>query len=557
MRDIGRRRTPSSHASGWPLIAALAAGVVAVAGVWFSFGDSLTGGSGDGTDTYSEAIVGAPSRVNPLFAHLNDTDRDLVSLVFSGLARLSPDGQVLPDLAETWEISEDGRLVTFHLRSGVTFHDGSPFGAADVVFTYGLLGDPELSGDPEQAPLWRQVHCTEADPLTVACELPASFAPLPAYATIGILPKSALEDVGASALFDHEFNQSPIGAGPYRLTQLNDRRATLEAHRPYHLGLPAIDRISLQFFPDTASAAASVVQGETDGLLLDASAGEEEREELSAADGISEYSANRTAYTALYLNNSASPLNETAVRSAIARAIDLEGILDELLGEYATLAVSPIVPGTWAHNPNLERPEHDDDAARDILDTADWTLTEGADVRTRNGVELRISLMTDQDPLREALAGRISDELADIGVGTTVTPEESTNLIQDFLIPRDYQAAIFGWDQGLDPDPYPAWHSSQAGGNGRNLSDYRSDEADRLMEEARLSYNVDSRQSLYYTFQEVFLEDAPSVILYYPVHRYFVRENVNGIELGVLFNAGSRFRNVHEWTVSETSEIGD
>jgi peptide/nickel transport system substrate-binding protein len=557
MRDIERRPTPSSHTPGWPLIAFLAGSIVIVAGVWFSFGNSLTGSSGEGPDRYVEAVVGSPSRVNPLFAHLNDTDRDLVTLVFSGLARLSADGQVLPNLAEAWEISEDGRLVTFHLRPGVTFHNGAVLTAADVVFTYDLLGDPELSGDPEQAPLWRQVHCAENDELTVACELPASFAPFPAYATIGILPSSVLEGVTAASLFDHDFNRAPVGTGPYRLTEMNDRRATLKAHADYHLGPPAIDEIELQFFPDTSSAVASVVEGQTDGLLMDSSASEEERDALAAVDGLTKYAANRTAYTALYLNNSAAPLNDAAVRAAIAHAVDLEGIVDELLGEYATLAPSPMIPGTWAFSPNLEPYSHDDDEARDLLESAGWVLPEGGEARVRNDAELRISLMTDQDPLREALAEHVADELAEVGIAVTVTPEESTDLVQNFLLPREYQAAIFGWDQGLDPDPYPAWHSSQAADNGRNLADYRSEEADALMEEARRSYNVDARQSLYYTFQEVFYEDVPSIVLFYPVHIYFVRENVKGIDLGALFTTGSRFRNVHAWSVDEPTEIGD
>jgi peptide/nickel transport system substrate-binding protein len=535
----------------------LGAGVLLAAGLWFSLGDSLTGGSGEGPDRYTEAIVGAPSRVNPLFAHLNDTDRDLTSLVFSGLARLSADGQVLPDLAETWEISEDGRVVTFHLRSGVVFHSGTPFSSADVVFTYNLLGDPELAGDPEQAPLWRQVHCAEQDALTVVCELPSSFAPFPAYATIGILPKSILEGVGGAALFDHEFNQRPVGTGPYAVADLNDSRADLRAHAAYHLGPPSIDEIQLRFFADYEGATGSVTGGDTDGLFIDFSVDEAQREELDAAEDVREYAANRTAYTSLYLNNSAAPLNEAPVRSAIAHALNLEETVEDLMGEFAIVAPSPIAPGTWAFSPNLEPHPHDDDFAQDLLDEAGWVITEGATARIRNETELQIALMTDRDPVRQALAEQIREQLTEIGIGVTVVAEESAGLVEDFLIPRAYQAAIFGWDQGLDPDPYPAWHSSQASGNGRNLAEYRSDEADALMEEARVSYNVDARQSLYYTFQEVFFADVPAVILFYPVHKYYVRENINGIEVGTLFTTGSRFRNVHEWTVEQPGEIGE
>src|SRR4030042_2504808 len=103
---MSRRRIPRPQ---WPLLAALLLGVIAIAVLWFILANALDSSDGnDGDQRYVEAIVGSPARVNPLFAPLNDTDRDLTALVFSGLTRLGPAGQVLPDLAESWEISEDG-----------------------------------------------------------------------------------------------------------------------------------------------------------------------------------------------------------------------------------------------------------------------------------------------------------------------------------------------------------------------------------------------------------------------------------------------------------------
>jgi len=137
-----------------------------------------------------------------------------------------------------------------------------------------------------------------------------------------------------------------------------------------------------------------------------------------------------------------------------------------------------------------------------------------------------------------------------------VVREDSSNLVKDYLIPRQYQAAIFGWDPGPDPDPYPAWHSSQAADNGRNIAAYRNEDADRIMEQARRTSDLDERQAFYYTFQQIFHEDVPSIVLYYPVFTYIVSDKVKGIEMGTLFNTGSRFRNVHEWSLQESRAIG-
>ncbi len=556
MRPIEDGRSPFRHGPGWPLLGALAVLIIVVAAAWFTFGDDITGSGGDEPDRFTESMAGAPSRVNPLFAHLNDVDRDLTSLVFSGLTRLSQDGTVVPDLAERWEVSEDGRTVTFHIRNGVTFHTGSPMTSDDVVFTYNLLGDPNLQGDPDQAPLWRQIHCSNPDPLTVSCSLPAPFAPFLAYASIGILPKSLLEGADAKSIFDNPFNQNPVGTGPYRVAQLDQSKVLLKANTAYHFAPPKIDELELLFSNDFAGATSAVLRGDADAILVDPTVGDAELDELNSASGLKTYVANRTAYTALYLNNGAAPLNDQAVRAAIAQAIDIDGILEEVLGSRASRATSPMVPGTWAFNPQVESYEHDDGDARDLLEGAGWLLPENGDVRIKNGDELRITILADHDPVRTALAEHIAEELEDVGFGVTVTPEDSAVLVRDYLIQREYQAAIFGWDQGLDPDPYPAWHSSQAAANGRNLADYQNEEADSLMEEGRRTFDLDQRQSLYYTFQEIFHDDVPSIILYYPVYNYFVRDGVDGIELGTLFNTGSRFNNVWEWTLDDGARIG-
>lgn len=555
MRPIEQRRPASRHGPRWPLLGLIAAVIVLVVGAWFAFGDVISRGSSDEPAQFTEAIVGAPSRVNPLFAYLNDTDQDMVSLVYSGLTRLSQDGTVIPDLAENWDVSPDGRTVTFHLRQGVTFHTGTPFTAADAVFTYNLLGDPSLQGDPDQAPLWRQVHCSDPDPATVICALPAPFAPFLAYASIGILSKSVLEGATATTIFDSVFNQSPVGTGPFRVAQLTESKAILKAHPSYHLGGPAIEEVELQFFGDSSAAAAAVVRGDADAILVDSATGEAEREELGRATGLNTYSANRTAYTALYLNNSKPPLNDDAVRKAISQAIDVESITGDVLGGLAARATTPMVPGTWSFNPDVAPYEHDADDARDTLDLAGWVMPESSDVRIKNDTRLEITLLADRDPVRDALAERVAEDLRDVGMGVTVGIQDSESLINDSLIPRDYEAAILGWDQGLDPDPYPAWHSSQTGGNGRNLAEYQSEDADALMEDGRRSFDLDQRQSLYYSFQVIFHEDVPSVILYYPVYNYFVRNTVDAIDLGTLFYTGSRFRNINEWTLDDAAPI--
>ena len=504
---------------------------------------------------YVEGVVGAKSKVNPLFVYQNDVDRDIAALVFSGLTRLGGDGTPEPALAESWDVSSDGKTYTFHLRPGVIWHTGIEFTAEDVVFTYDMLGDPFLHGDPDQAQLWQSIDCSAVDAQTVRCDLPEPFAPFLSYASTGILPRHILEAVTAPNMLDDPFNLAPVGTGPYRLTRMDAVHALLVANEDYYLGAPAIEEIEIRFFPTISSAAAGIVRAEIDGLLVDLTIDPQDFLTLGGVEGMESYTFSRSAYTSLYLNNHETPLNDHFVREAIAHAVDVEAIIAELLGGRGILAETPIAPGTWAHS-EVNAPQLDVVLARNLLDVGGWELPPDETVRRRNNVELRFSLMTDQDPLRGAIADAIAEYLLDVGIEAVVVREASNSLVTDFLIPREYQAAVFGWDPGADPDPYPAWHSSQAIGDGRNLAAYTSDEADVIMEAARQTTALEARRDLYAQFQALFVQDVPSVPLYYPVYTYFVSSRVDGIEPGVLFTPASRLANVQEWTAVRMPDLG-
>jgi peptide/nickel transport system substrate-binding protein len=552
-----RRRSSEvdSRGPGWPLLAFLLAGVVILGGIVLWINNPLS--SGDDRHTrYVEAIAGSPARANPIFAYANEADRDISALVFSGLTRLGPDGTPLPDLAERWDISDNGTTVTFHLRSGVKWHSGSPFTSDDVVFTYNLLREPALQADPSQAALWQSITCEAPDKLTVTCTLPEPYAPFLSYTTIGILPRSILSAVTPQTLLTDPFNRAPVGTGPYRLSSFDEKAAVLEANAEFYLGSPNIDEIELRFFPDMSSAAAEVIRGQADGILASLSIQPADYQSLRETGVLQSLVSSRSASTILYFNTEEPPLNDSNVRSAIASAVDVDAIITSLLGGRGLRTDTPIAPGTWAFSPDAHMPAYNVGMARQILDNAGWTLPSGASVRTKNDTEMRFSLLTDEDPLRGAVADAVAAQLAAVNIEATVVRQSSSDLVTDYLIPREYQVAIYGYDPGADPDPYPAWHSSQVLGSGRNIAGYRSDDADALLEEARRKSDQDERADLYADFQALFVEDRPSIPLYVPLNTYFQSAAVRNVQPGVLFTASARFRNVWEWSIEERSGVG-
>ncbi|HXG36810.1 MAG TPA: peptide ABC transporter substrate-binding protein [Dehalococcoidia bacterium] len=532
----------------WPLVLVAALLLLAVS-VWVATGNPLQNGGGKG-ERYSEAIMGSPFYVNPLLSSFNDVDRDLSSLVFSGLTRLNTRGEAQPDLAESWEISPDGLTYRFKLRPGVKWHSGMPFTADDVVFTYSLLGLPAFPGDPALNRFWSDVKCEKVEELVVKCILPDPFAGFLTQATIGILPRYAFEGMEADRLTSASFNSSPDGTGPYRLVELTDSRALLRSNQNYHLGKPQIDEIELRFYQDAEAAMTAYFSKEVMGLVVGTNVSQEDLESLTTQRGVKVYTANRTAYTALYLNNIQPPFTDPRVRQAVAYGINKDAIISGFLSGRAVRADSPIPPGTWASTNDLKTYNFDPAKARSLLDEAGWT-TDGRSVRRKGDERLEFALITDSDPLRRAIAQEIARELLDIHVGVTVFPLGSTDLVRDFLLPLQYQAAIFGFDPGYDPDPYPAWHSSQTLLHGLNLAGYVSNTNDKILEEARETTDQERRRNLYIQFQKNFAEDGTSVLLYYPVYTYVLDKSLRNVQIGTLFDLSSRFYNIHQWTIDK------
>jgi peptide/nickel transport system substrate-binding protein len=450
-----------SRHSRWLLLAGLVLAIAALSALWYATreepGPQVPAHGG----RYLEAIVGSPLRVNPLYTAFNDVDKDLAALVFSGLTRLGPDGTVLPDLAESWEVSPDARAYTFHLRRGVTWHDGTAFTADDVIFTWSALRDPDFKGEPSLGQFWQQVECAKKDDLTVVCELLQPFAPFLAQATLGILPRHRLEGLSAEGLFIAPFNEQPIGTGPFILRALDSQRALLQSNPSYHWGEPAIAEIELRFFSDYPSAASALRDGQVQGLFLGPEVSPDILEQLAQDKDLQRLASRRNSYTLLYLNTRTPPLDDSSVRQALLYALDREVIIADRLDGRALLADSPIVPGTWAYSQDVRIYRHDPQMALFLLEEDGWQVNSRGALE-KEGEELRLTLLTDNDPERVAIGQEITRQLRAIGVDASLQSPAASELVRDFLLPHSFQAVIYGWDQGADPDPYPAWHSSQA-----------------------------------------------------------------------------------------------
>jgi peptide/nickel transport system substrate-binding protein len=542
------RQRPSLRSRRWLFLPILAGGLAAFTAVWYAAARESGGNQPAFGGTYVEGVTGAPARINPLFAGQNAVDQSLVGLVYSGLTRLDDRDQPFPDLAEGWDISPDARSYTFHLRRGVLWQDGAPFSAADVVFTLGLLQSAELRTPPPLAQALAGATVRQVDDLTVRIDLPTPFAPLLAYLSLGVLPQHLLGQTRPADLFDSPFNLRPIGTGAYRLEQLNADRALLVANPGYHFGQPYIQHIELRFFRDDGALMSALTSGRVQGAFFGSGANPGDFSSLRSRKDLSVSTLSSGEVTFLYFNLSTPIFQDRRVRQALAYALDRDALVgDALAGQFAR-ADSPLAPGTWAAGSALARYGADPAVATALLTEAGWVPGPGG-VRAKDGQPLSFTLATNNDPVRVAVARAVADRWKAIGVDATVQAGGATTLVRDLLEPRSYQAVLFAYQAGADPDPFAAWHSSQTGRDGRNVSLLRDPRFDRLLEDARTTPDQARRADLYRQFQELFAQEMPAIPLYSSISVYVQEKSVQGAQVGYLDNPGARFWQVQDWYV--------
>ncbi len=499
--------------------------------------------------SYVEGLAGAPSRVNPLFARRNAADETLVSLVFAGLTRLDAQGQAFPDLAETWSVSPDGRSFSFRLRAGLVWQDGHELTAEDVAFTYRLVRALGLRADPLVVAALEDAVVTAVDRQNVTFELRRPFAALPAYLTLGIVPAHLLAVQDAESVENAAFNQRPVGAGPYRLEALTRERAVLSANAAYHFGRPYVSEIELRFFRDEGAVMAALKGGGLDGALLAFGAGRNDRLALETRSGLRLQDLSAGSVTSVYLNLRAPVFQDRRLRQALFHAIDRQRLVSDVLAGNAVVAESFFAPGGWAFAPSLRRYDANAGVAALLLDEAGWPA--GPDgVRRRDGRELSVRLSTDRGPLHAAVAEAVAAAWREVGVRVEVLARGATELVRDVIEPRAFDALLFSVPAGADPDPFRAWHSGQAAGLGGNLSGFKDERVDRLIEEARGAAPPLRRKELYAELQARLAEELPALPLYAPTALYAQRQDLHGVDLRRLAEPGGRFWQVRDWFIA-------
>lgn len=486
--------------------------------------------------TLIQVIAADPPTLNPAIT-TGTPDLYVACKVFEGLVRLDSDYDVVPGLAEDWDIEDDGHRYVFHLREGVTWHDGEPFTSSDVAWTFENV---TREYGPRSAEAFERVDSIETpDDHTVVLEMTEPYGALLSLMTCAnsaILPEHIYGD--GEDILEHPRNTNdPIGTGPFQFGSWDHGEAvTLEAYDGYWRsdeGMPFLDRLILQPFEDPQGATLALEAGEVDVVTdysLDMAAYQRlhERPELHG-----EQDTNLPTNNLLILNTSQPPFDDVVVRRAVFHAINRDLIIDNVhfgLGNAGRSAIDSRLG--WAHNDDIDYNEmyaYDPDRAAELLDEAGYE-------EDSNGTRLEITIPFETgNPDFQGTSEIIAENLREIGVVVNLEPSERSVMLETVFDRHDFDATIqryttFGEVAIGVQRLYLC--SAVDGGNFTNASRYCNEEVDELFARGAAAPTPEERAPYYHELQEILAEDVPTLVLTENPSADLVNANVKGMWKG-------------------------
>lgn len=506
---------------------------------------------------YTEGLINErPTMINSVYADLADANRDVSSLVFSGLTRYDPEVKAfVKDLADV-AIDEAGTTYTFTLRDDVLWQDGEPLTAEDVYYTFhDVIQHPEFQ-NPVLKANFEGVEITMVDDRTITFKLTKPNSFFITNLSVGILPEHILGGVPVAELPQSSFNLHPIGTGPYKvdspLELMNDgrQRVLLTLNENYYGEKPQIQNIRFHIYPDDES-----MKKEVGTLNIIAKAPRLVQEEARKDSRFDFLHYELPQYTAVFMNMKSEILQKDKVRIALQKAIDKEQLL--ALFDDKMRVDTPIMElvedqEEWLYQPNLEEAQGAlfDSGYKMDEDNPDDPYRKNSD-----GENLKLVLLVRQlnNPVAAEDTKKTVDFLVESWKAAGVEVEAQYEPVDSFssrIQSRDYDLLITGESLGYNLDTYSYWHSSQTGENGLNLSNYGSFAVDALIEKVRDTFDTEEKQELVEQMAEELATDVPAIFLYRPSYTFVTDDKVKGISLENWAHPSDRFADIAEWCIA-------
>ncbi len=471
---------------------------------------------------------------NPILA-TEQYDTMINDVVYDRLLYIDENLEPQPQLAERWEISEDGLSITFYLKQGVLFHDGVEMTARDVEYTYKTMLHPRYTGVRfgnfrvlDGAEEYRDGERDDVpgieviDDYTIRFSTNQPHAPLLVQFIYGILPSHLYRDIPIGELEQAAANRHPIGTGPFEFVEFRtDRHVMLDAFDDYHGGRPNIDQLVYQRVADDAMPI-YLRQNRVDFVPIRP----EQYPEVARMDDINLYIYEALSYSYIAFNLRQERLADTAVRQAMKAGFDRDTYVEIIMEGFAIKANAPVPQASWAFTgEGINSYEYDPELAAQMLADAGWAP--GSDgILEKDGMRLQLDFLVPEGTrTTEQMALLFQQNMGDLGIQIDLTFMEFTAAV-DRVDAREFDLFTMAWGLAVDPDPYPIWHSTSPW-NDPGFEHARSDE---LIELGRATMAQSERAEIYREWQQVINQELPYIFLNYAVVIGAMNERVQGYD---------------------------
>lgn len=501
--------------------------------------------------TLTEGLMGSPRFINPILA-ISDTDKDLSMLVYSGLMKKTPNGTIVPDLAESYTVSPDGLTYSFKIKSDAEFQDGSPLTADDVLFTIEKIKDAVIKSPLEA--IWEGVAVSKDsnDANTVVFRLGAPYASFLENTTLGILPKHIWEKLEPEEFNLTKTNLEAVGSGPYKISNITqDKKGLVEEieltdWRGRTGAKPFIKNIEFIFFKSEAELVKAYRKGRVDQI----SSISPQSAKALQDEGYQPTTATLSRVFGLFFNpNDNDIFRDKDVVRAIDLGIDKNRIISSVLYGFGLTIDSP-VPQSLSNDVEIPKDAEDDmTRAETLLSASGWKTNEATGFREKGGKRLQFAISTaDVGELRSA-SEIIKEDMAKLGIEVSVKIFETGMLNQSVIRPRDYEALFFGQIIRNESDLFAFWHSSQRNDPGLNISLYTNAKVDKSLEELIAASDPTVRATKLAEVTSQIKSDMPAIFIYSPEFIYMESNRVHGVALDRMTSSSERFLGVTNWYI--------
>jgi len=471
-----------------------------------------------------------PDTLNPLLAEMLAA-AEVSRMLYSGLFRGNDRMELLPDLAETVPTEANGGLVldgngftvTYKLRQDVKWHDGEPFDADDVRFTYETYMNPQVMV-PSRDGYDKIEKLTVVDPYTVQITFSEIY---PAYNQLFgfILPEHLLSNTDLNTA---AFNRNPVGTGPFRFVAWEPgSHIELAAFTDYYGDGPYLDSIIYRIVPDTNTLLTLLQAGEID---LYQKFEWPQLGPIEKMDGVTAHVTPSLLWEHLDFNLEKPLFQDKNVRQAIFFAINRREIIDMLMYGRVAVATGDQSPLSWAYNPDVRLYAKDNERARQLLEASGWQP--GADgFYAKDGQPLRFTLAsTAGSRQREQVEQLLKEQLKEAGIDLEIQNYDPMTLFGDIRENGKFDTIMFAWQSGVDPDNYSLWHSGQCPPDGQNYPHFRNARVDELLDLSRQTFAQAQRKQHFDEIQSIIAEEVPIIPLYYWANLDAVSDELQGFK---------------------------